>query len=122
MSFTIRYNPDINAVETNFRGIVTENEIQAQVQANHEIAANNATSLAIVNVTHATLQLSITFIYGLPELCETLGARRPVRMAIVNRNEQNDNLIEFYRLVSQNRGWNVEIFSNQEQAQVWLLA
>lgn len=122
MPFMIRYNPRLKAIETTFSGIVTETDVHAQMLARRAAAQTHNTSLAIVDVTQATLHLSLLFIYGLPELCESMGAKRPVRMALIDLNQQNTEAIGFYQLVSQNRGWNVEVFPNLEQAETWLLA
>ncbi|MBT9317877.1 hypothetical protein [Leptothoe spongobia] len=122
MPFSVRYNAELQAIETSFSGLITEDDIQAQMLVSCQTAAEHKTSSAIVNVTDATLRISITFIYNLPELCETMGAKRPIRLALINLNEQNSDLIGFYQLVSQNRGWNVEIFSDVEQAKTWLMS
>ena len=129
MPFSVRYNSELNAVETTFSGVVNEADIQVQVLESCEIAlescaiaAEYKTSYAISNFTAATLKVSLVFIYDIPELCERMGAARPVRLALINLNKENAEMISFYQLVSQNRGWNVKIFCNVEQAKTWLLA
>lgn len=122
MPFSIRYNLELKAIETIFHGVVNEADIKTQMRESRAIAATYGTSHAVINFTDADLRLSIAFIYSLPELCESLGAKRPVRLAVINLNQQNEETIGFYQLVSQNRGWNVEVFSRNEQAKAWLLA
>ncbi|WP_152532213.1 hypothetical protein [Leptolyngbya sp. Heron Island J] len=121
MPFSVRYNSEFNAVETIFKGIINEADMQAQMLESCAIAAKYAASYAISNFTAATLRVSIVFIYDMPELCERMGGNRPVRLALINLNQENDEMIGFYQLVSQNRGWNVQIFSNTQQAKAWLL-
>ena len=122
MSFSVGYNADLNAVETNFSGIVRETDIQAQMIESRAIASVHNTSYAISDFTEADLRLSIAFIYNIPELYERMGANRPIRLALINANEENDEIISFYQLVSQNRGWNVAVFADAEEAKAWLLA
>ena len=122
MSFSVRYNSDLNAVETYFSGHINEADIQAQMTESHAIARAYRTSYAINSFTEAELSLSVAFIYNIPDLCERMGAIRPIRLAIVNANQANDEIIGFYQLVSQNRGWNVAVFSDVDEAKAWLLA
>ena len=122
MPFSVRYDSELNAVETNFSGIVTEAQLQTQIAESCAIAATRSTSYAINNFTEAELRVSIAFIYNIPELYEQMGANRPIRLAIVNANDRNDEIIGFYQLVSQNRGWNVAVFADKREAEAWLLA
>ncbi|MEO0431092.1 MAG: hypothetical protein AAF151_05295 [Cyanobacteria bacterium J06656_5] len=122
MPFSARYSPELNAVETVFSGIVNEIDIEAELYEGHQISERFGTSHYLVNFTDADLRLSITYMYNLPALCDLIGKRRPIRIALVNDNEQNQELVDFYKLVSQNRGWNIETFSTPDDAASWLLA
>ncbi|MEM1251401.1 MAG: hypothetical protein AAGI69_03125 [Cyanobacteria bacterium P01_H01_bin.21] len=120
MPFSVRYNSELNAVETNFSGSVTEAQLRAQIAESCEIAATHGAYYAISSFTEAELRISIAFIYNIPELYEQIGANRPIRLALVNANEMNDEIIGFYQLVSQNRGWNVAVFNDKREAEAWL--
>ena len=122
MPFSARYSPELNAVKTVFSGIVNEVDIEAELHESHRLSEKFRTSYYLVNFTDADLRLSITYIYSLPALCDRIGKRRPIRIALVNDNEQNQELVDFYKLVSQNRGWNIETFSTPGDAASWLLA
>ena len=122
MPFSVRYNAELNALEISFSGVVNEADIQAQILESCAISAKYKTSYAISSFTAATLTVSLVFIYDIPELCESMGATRPVRLALINLNKENAEMLSFYQLVSQNRGWNVKIFCDAEQAKAWLLA
>ena len=121
MPFSVRYNAEINAVETTFSRIINEAEIQSQLIESCAIAAAYGTTYFISDFTEAELRISLAFVYSIPDLCEQLGADRPIRVALINTNERNDETIGFYELVSQNRGWNVAAFDNKRDAETWLL-
>ncbi|MEL6230976.1 MAG: hypothetical protein AAFR24_13780 [Cyanobacteria bacterium J06627_3] len=120
MPFSARYSPELNAVETVFNGIINEADIEAELYESHRISEKFGTSYYLVNFTDAELKLSITYIYNLPALCDRIGKNRPTRIALVNDNAQNQELVDFYKLVSQNRGWNIETFLTPNDAESWL--
>ncbi|MEM9482473.1 MAG: hypothetical protein AAGA83_02160 [Cyanobacteria bacterium P01_F01_bin.116] len=122
MSFSASYNPAMNAVETNFRGIVNQQEIQAAMLYSHTLAAERGTAYFLVDLTDTDIRLSIIDIYNLPEAYERIGRTRPVRIALLSPSNQNKECIDFCKLVSQNRGWNIETFSDSRQARNWLLS
>ncbi|MGD1948286.1 MAG: hypothetical protein ACFB14_01400 [Leptolyngbyaceae cyanobacterium] len=121
MPFSVRYNSEFNAVETTFSGLVNAVQLQAQMAESRAMTAIRNTSYAISKFTEAELRVSIAFIYNIPELYEQMGANRPIRLALVNANKRNDEIIGFYQLVSQNRGWNVAVFADKRDAENWLL-
>lgn len=120
MPFSVWYNAELNAVETVFRDVITIDDTQAEMIERHRLATDYQTSWFIADTTNATIQISLTDIYNLLEEYENMGGERPVRVALINTNPQNQEFIDFYKLVGQNRGWNIETFSNPEQAIVWL--
>ncbi|MEO1180332.1 MAG: hypothetical protein AAFX51_05625 [Cyanobacteria bacterium J06636_28] len=107
-------------METVFNGIINEADIEAELYESHRISEKFGTSYYLVNFTDAELKLSITYIYNLPALCDRIGKNRPTRIALVNDNAQNQELVDFYKLVSQNRGWNIETFLTPNDAESWL--
>ena len=122
MPFSARYSPELNAVETVFSGIVNEVDIEVELRERHLISQKFETSYYLVNFTDAEIRLSITYVYNLPELCDRIAQQRPSRIALINSNPHNQDLVDFYQLVSQNRGWNIETFSTTQDAERWLLA
>ena len=56
--------------------------------------------------------------YDRPKVYEQLGIGHGVKMAIVSREKQHE--LKFYETVCVNRGWNVRVFRDYDQAVAWL--
>jgi hypothetical protein len=64
---------------------------------------------------------SIFDIYNLPKVYDEIGASRLNRLALLIKADSPDAAVfRFYETACRNRGWNVKVFTNYDEAMAWL--
>jgi hypothetical protein len=122
MSFTCKYNPELSIIES-----VLADNVNAEDLRMHEVqcialAKETNSNRFLTDATQATLNVSITALFVLPEIYEDQGLRRPVFIAVLApTSEAGKGLVDFYETVCHNRGWRVRIFGERQEALDWLL-
>ena len=76
----------------------------------------------LADVRATTSDISTTQIYLLPRMLEALGLGHGTRVALViSENPEQEENFEFYKTVSLNQGFNINLFHDPDTARQWLV-
>jgi hypothetical protein len=121
MPWNVRYIEEPNVVETRYSGRLTTDELREVVVATYELAQARGTHLFLGDCSELGAPDSLLDIYSLVKFYETLPVDAGAKEALVlpaAQAVQHD--LGFYETVAQNRGFNVRLFTDWEQALAWL--
>jgi hypothetical protein len=122
MAFAVKYNPELSIIESVFTDNVTAEELlmlEAQCIA---LAKETNSTRFLTDATAATLKVSISKLFHLPEFYQDQGLQRPVRIVVLPpTSNTGKELVDFYETVCLNRGWTVKIIGERQEALDWLL-
>jgi hypothetical protein len=124
MPHTLKYNPDMQMIEANVFGEVSLNEVGDTIAELVVMLKENDCSLMLNNYLEASIKLSTTEIYRLPSIIAEIFVSSGVNVhrlkrAFVVKNDLED--FKFFEVVALNRGQNIRIFHNIDEARNWLL-
>lgn len=123
MSWTVDYDLEIGLVCARFVGIVTDDDFKAATVEAIGLAQANNTTRFLIDDSQWEGGASVVGLFELPALHETLSADRSSRAALIlPPPDRTDNVktARFYETVCQNRGWNVRVFQERQEAIEWL--
>jgi hypothetical protein len=121
MPWDVRYIEESNVVETRYSGRLTTDELHEVVVATFELAKARRTHMYLGDCSELGAPDSLLDIYSLVKFYETLPVDPGAKEALVlpaTQAVQDD--LGFYETVAQNRGFNVRLFTEREQALAWL--
>lgn len=122
MSWTVEYNAELGVVECTYVGQVTADEFAEGTIKAIALAKDNNTNLFLIDDSKWEGGISVYDLFHLPTLHKEHDADRGSRAALIlppsGTAEEKD--ARFYETVCQNRGWNVNVFSEREHAISWL--
>ena len=122
MSWTVEYNAEIGVVQCSYMGQVTADEFKEGTIKAIALAKDNNTKLFLIDDSKWQGGASVFGLFELPDLHEKHDADRVSRVALIlpppGTPEEKD--AHFYETVCRNRGWNVTVFSEREEAIRWL--
>jgi len=123
MSFEILVSEQGKVLETRLSGDIIYREILEFVDRMIKLTMEKDTTSWIIDYTHARYRLNTLEIHDLPgeifRRMEVLGdKKRRVKRAIIRINDVKD--FSFLEAVSFNRGQNVRVFDNRQDAMSWL--
>lgn len=118
MTFELRYDQKCNCIIGSFIG-------NMNLEAIKEYAKEIKKTVSKYNCKHffndlrgANINLSITDIYYIPNLLIQFGIDRRWRIAIVILKESEDS--SFFETVALNRRFRVKVFTDPNEAMIWL--
>ena len=121
VTWEIELNAELGFIDTVFKGTITnQDSIDATLDA-LALASGKGPHMFLTDVLNAESQLSATEIYGVPRQWEALGANRANKLALVV--PEGGSLwkdARFYETACRNEGWQVEVFSQRQEAIDWL--
>ena len=117
------FNEDENIIETRLTGDITNKDVLDFIDNMIELTIKNDCLSWIVDYTNARYKLSTMQIFDLPnevfKKMELLGNKKyHVKRAIVRVNDNDD--FAFLENVANNRGQNLLVFNNRDEAKKWL--
>jgi hypothetical protein len=122
MSFTVKYNPELNTIESVLADNVTTEDLRRHELQCTALAKETNSTRFLTDATQATLNVSILALYDLPKLYQDQDLRRPVLIAVLPpTSEAGKGRVDFYETVCLNKGWTVRIFGERQEALDWLL-
>jgi hypothetical protein len=125
MPHTISYNPEIRVIESTVQGDLTLDEAREIITQFALLARENNCFLFLTDYREATVKLSTFEIYRMPQIMsETFASSglnvHQLKRAIIAAKNFKDYL--FFETVTFNRGQNVKLFYNVDEAKKWLYA
>lgn len=121
MQYTISYLKDKGIVIVDHTGTLKYKDFMKQSFQALELGRTKKASLFLLDYRNLILQLTISEIFGIPELYEKIGASRAIKIAILMPDgETNIEDFKFYETVCQNRSWQVRVFTHKDAEMEWL--
>jgi len=124
MTHSIEYNPETGIVEIKFQGIVTLNEMKEFLSETKSILVEKGSFLILSDFLEAKLSLSTIEIYNLPKTVSDeiapldISVHKLKRAVVISKGSED---FAFGETVMSNRGQNLKIFHNGDEAKAWLL-
>ena len=123
MAWDVRYLEDKNIICIVNKGPSTYQDYEEQTSKALELDKVHNTHLFLSDNSEATNVAEIMDIYKLPALYDELGSCRINKLAvIVPKFSDKNEAYEFYETICNNRGWNVKLFHDKQDAIEWLQA
>lgn len=122
MPSTVKYNPELEIVEAKYVGHVTGDEYKKDATVAFDLAKTNNTNLFLIDDSELMDAGSVLDLYDLPALYEELGFKRSSKAALVLpiKSAAAAEDVRFYETVCINRGWQVQVFTERQEAVEWL--
>lgn len=121
MAVTYTYNADLCIVEITSKGIVSSKELKSEQTPIFALAEEHNTDMFLLDLTNYERSLSLIDILGGVSFYGKKTTMR-IRIAVlapISEEALQDAL--FYETVCVNRGWNVRVFAERQDAINWLV-
>ena len=120
MPYELSYDADTGILTATVSGTLDKSLIEPLSVEMRELTVKHDCKLFLNDMRQAWFELSITDVFGLPQLMEALGTDPSSRHAIVVTGESQTT--RFFETVAKNRGRFVKVFTDMDQARAWLLS
>ena len=125
MSYTIRYDPEAQVIESKFQGDLRFGEIKDFICQAAQLAEQHGCSRFLTDYQEATLKISTMEIYQVPTLMRNAFASSALdihrlKRALVVAKDLKD--FRFYETIMVNAGQSTQVFVDNASARKWLLA
>lgn len=119
MSWGINYNQGI--IELKYFDIVTKDDLVNAFKGAEKIFFEKRTTLILSDCREMKGGHTLFDLFGLIEELGKVDILRSIKEAVlITVNSETIANIEFWEIACRNRGFNVRIFNNQEEALKWL--
>lgn len=122
MAYTLEYNHELRIVELVYTGRFTAQESKESTSKAIALGKVHDDADALVDATEVELAVSIVDLLDLPArqyVAEDMNRR--IRVAVVSPRLPKDiRDAKFYETACLNRGWNVRLFPDRDDAIEWL--
>jgi hypothetical protein len=122
MSWTIKQNTKLDLIEIIFSGPITGPDLRQATSDCISQAKEMGTMNYLIDASAMELSGSIADLYDLPnKQYKEEGVDRRSRAAVILplSQKERDN-IRFYETACKNQGWQVQVFSERQEAVAWL--
>jgi hypothetical protein len=120
MAWNVKYNSDTKIIELTYSGLVSPIELKDALSAALSLSKQEGTSLFLADCTDMVGGHSITDLYFLIALYEESGLRGMKEALVLPALKSSVEQVKFYEVACRNRGFNVKIFSQIQDATAWL--
>jgi len=122
MPHEIKVNKQYDLVEIAYIGLITPGELVAVVEETMVLARGNGILKFFADCTTMIGGHSITDLYGLISLYESIGVPHGMKEAILLPALTSAAAdVRFYETACYNKGYNVKVFKNSKDALNWLV-
>ena len=123
MPWKTNYNEAEKYIELTYSGIVTPEELFMAFENSMRLSKEHNTLLYLADCLEMVGGHSVIDLYGLIGLFDQLNISIDSKEAVLMKSLQNSaKEIEFYETACRNRGFNVKLFTNRDEALDWLTA
>jgi hypothetical protein len=121
MTYDIRYNSALRAVELVFTEILSAEDLRKCTDEGINLEKEHDVYAMLIDAADLESAPSVSDILDLPQQYEEGGFSRSNRLAFVwPRHPAAKVVAEFYDDVCNNRGWRVQPFDTRDEAVAWL--
>ncbi|MBL8016696.1 MAG: hypothetical protein JNK43_05445 [Ignavibacteria bacterium] len=122
MPFKINVSESNDYICLNYHGSITNTELTDSIIGCQEIYKKTGLSLFLADCTNMLAEHSILDIFSKVDSFESLEMKKDFKEAIIiTKDSESLDKLNFYETACLNRGYNVRIFENKEDALKWLL-
>jgi hypothetical protein len=118
MPFSIYYDKKFNCIVVLFKGVLRPEEGKSYPKEAVRLGLKHGCKRILVDVREGQLDFSTTDIYKLSEMLDNGGLDRSWKRAVIASKQFED--FQFYETVMINRGYQLKIFSDPDEAMKWL--
>ncbi|HMQ78438.1 MAG TPA: STAS/SEC14 domain-containing protein [Ignavibacteria bacterium] len=121
MPFKINTATNPDRIEVTYSGVVSDEEFRRAIAEFIEFNSRKKCLLVLTDLREMTVTPSILNVYDSINMFEKMGIdNRTSEALILPENKFIEKNIKFYENACLNRGYNVRIFYNREDAIAWL--
>ncbi len=121
MPVKIGFSENPERIEVNYSGTITESEYGDAIREFVKFNAEKKCLLVLTDLREMTVSPSILNVYDSINMFEKMGIDKNTSEAlIIPENKFAADNVKFYETACQNRGYNVRLFYNKEDAIKWL--
>lgn len=120
MSHELYYDSDIDCVILRVQGEVTMGSIRKIAPQAGSMCAEKGCNRLLNDMSEATINISVVNLFDSPGTMDESGVSRTIKRALVVPPDFKE--FRFLENVTRNRGHNLMVFKDIEEARKWLLA
>jgi len=121
MPYKIETGSEPERIEIKYTGTVSDSEYKSAIAEFIKFNSEKRCLLVLTNLLEMKVTPSILNVYDSINMFEKMGIdTRTSEALIIPRNKFVEDNVKFYENACQNRGYNVRIFYNREDAITWL--
>ena len=121
MPYELKFHVNPSFVEVISRGKLTQEEQSQRDSEVHKLGRGNKPTFFLYNLLSTEIDASITELYQTPGLLEKEEQNRRNKAALlVQRDDKDWENLKFLETASLNRGWQIRVFSDRDEAISWL--
>jgi len=122
MPWSVEYDSELGTVSCRYVGRVTDDDFRQATLKAFELAKANSTNRFLIDDSKWEGGASIVGLYDLPKLFTELGFERESRGALIlpSSGTLQAEDARFFETVCINRGWQVKLFTDRQEALDWL--
>lgn len=121
MPCDIKLNKNYKIIELTYYGIITPKELKDAFDAAVSLSMKEGSTLFLADCTEMVGGHSVIDLYALISIFESSGLGRGMKEALLLPSLKSSiNDVKFYETACLNRGFNVKIFQNVDDALKWL--
>lgn len=121
MPWEISHNPSLGCIEVVYYGRVDSSQVRAASASAIKLSIERKADRFLVDVREVESELSTIEIHDVPTLFAIEGLSAPSRGAyIIPESGEIREDLRFFETVCRNRGWDVRLFTDPEEAVAWL--
>jgi hypothetical protein len=121
MGWNIKFNADNRIIELSYYGVVSPVELNDALTAAVSISQREGTVRFLADCSEMLGGHSITDLYFLISLYESVGARSMKEALILPFVDIAQDDVKFYETACLNRGFDVKVFNSVSEAMNWLV-
>jgi hypothetical protein len=119
MSHRLHHNPETDCIELTIEGAFDMERLRRIAPEVARLSEQRGCRRILNDMSGATITLAISGLYDSPQQMDAAGVSRATRRALVVPPDFTQ--APFLETVTRNRGHNLRIFTDREQALTWLL-
>ncbi len=120
MGHQLHYNPDIDCIELIVEGVFNMARLKQIALEVAKLSGESGCQRILNDMSRATIEVSLTEAYSSPQQMDESGICRSTRRALVV--PPDFDLARFLETVTRNRGHNLKVFTERDEALNWLQA
>ena len=123
MHWEIKYHSGINVIETIYNGIISQKELQEAVRTNVEESVKHSANKFLSDCSNMSGGHTLLDLYDKDQhILTTKAGKFQKEAVIIPEEEYTITGVSFYATVCRNKGLNVKIFTNRDEALQWLMS